>query len=136
MIDNARAAAWCIALTASAQPILILLFGFSGVHGNSIATASYLCLALGGILLFGSARDVRAGTLDFSLIAFVASVGISFTTNPSVSNPREMALLAITLASYPAARLLGQDHIPLIRQASFWVSGIIVALGVVVTVPV
>jgi hypothetical protein len=136
MINRATAAAWCVALAASASPILILLFGLSGVHGNSFVTGSYLFLTIAGVAVFGSTRNLRFGTLDILLVVFVVAVGISFVINPLSSNSREIVLLGITLACYPAARCLESHHITLLKQSLFWVSGIIVGLGVLVTVPV
>ena len=136
MINRTKVAAWSFALAASASPILILLFGLSGVHGNSFVTASYLCLTIGGVAFFGSARNFRVGTLDILLIAFIITIGISFAINPLVSNPREIALLGITLAGYPVARCLELTDVTRLKRSLFWISGIIVGLGVVVTVPV
>jgi hypothetical protein len=136
MMKRAKVAAWSLALAASASPILILLFGLSGVHGNSFVTAFYLFLTIGSVAFFGSARNFCFGTLDILLIVFVITMGISFLINPLSSNLKEIVLLGMTLAGYPAARCLESLHVALLKQALFWVSGIIVGLGVLVTVPV
>jgi hypothetical protein len=135
MIGKPCLSAWFFASAASASPMLILIFGVFGVHGNAIVTASYLVLSICGVACFGTIKDSHVGIADVPFLAFLVSIGISFAVNPMVASPKGIMQLMITFAAYPAARLLRADDIPLIRQACFWASAVIVVLGVVLTVP-
>ena len=135
MIARPYLSAWLFASAASVLPILILIYGVFGVHGNAIVTASYLVLSICGMACFGTTKGMQIGTADIPFLAFLACIGISFAVNLTVASPKGIIQLMITLAAFPAARLLGRDYIPLIRQACFSASALIVALGAVLTVP-
>ena len=135
MINIPQAAAWSFALAISASPIFVLIYGPLGLHGSGILTASFLCLTVAGVAVFGSVRNFRLSALDIPLLAFIVSAAISFALNPLVANVRELILFAITVSAYFAGRLLTRDHIPILRQACFWLSGFVVVIGTAVTVP-
>jgi hypothetical protein len=135
LINIPQAAAWSFALAISASPIFVLIYGPLGLHGSGILTASFLCLAVAGVAVFGSVRNFRPSALDIPLLAFIVSAAISFARNPLVANVRELTLFAITVSAYFAGRLLTRDHIPIMRQACFRLSGFVVVMGTAVTVP-
>jgi O-antigen ligase len=135
LINIPQAAAWSFALAISASPIFVLVYGPLGLHGSGIVTASFLCLTVAGVAVFGSGRNFRLSALDIPLLAFIVSAAISFALNPLVANVRELILFAITVSAYFAGRLLTRDHTPILRQACFWLSGFVVVIGTAVTVP-
>ena len=51
MTGRPHLSAWLFALAASALPMLILIFGVFGIHGNAIVTASYLFLSIFAFVL-------------------------------------------------------------------------------------
>ncbi|MET4450300.1 O-antigen ligase family protein [Bradyrhizobium sp. RT3b] len=135
MINLPQAAAWSFALAISASPIFVLVYGLLGLHGSGIFTASFLCLTVAGVAVFGSARNFRLSSLDIAFLAFIVCAAISFAFNPLVADVRELMLFAITLSAYVAGRLFTRDHISILRQACFWLSGLVVVMGVAVTLP-
>jgi hypothetical protein len=135
LINIPWAAAWSFALAISASPIFVLIYGPLGLHGSGILTASFLCLTVAGVAVFGSVRNFRLSALDIPFLAFIVSAALSFALNQLVANVRELSLFGITVFAYFAARMLTRDHIPILRQACFWLSGFIVFIGTAVTVP-
>ena len=112
MTGRPHLSAWLFALAASALPMLIFIFGVFGIHGNAIVTASYLFLSIFGMACFGTTKGLKVGSADISFLAFVACIGISFAVNPIVASPKGIIQLMITLAAFPAARLLGRIIFP------------------------
>jgi hypothetical protein len=122
LISIPQAAAWSFALAISASPIFVLVYGPFGLRGSGIVTASFLCLTVAGVAVFGSRKNFRLSALDVPLLAFIVSAAISFALNPLVVNLRESVLFAITVSAYFAGRLITRDHIPILRAACFWLS--------------
>jgi len=135
MIEKPRVAAWFLAVGASVPPLLLLLFGGLGIHGNAVVTACFLVVPICGVACFGTTRGLRIGIEDAAFAALATCSAISFALNPFVASPKDVLMLIMTLAAYPAARLLSAEYIPFIRQACFRISAILVAIGVVVIVP-
>jgi O-antigen ligase len=135
MIEKPRVAAWFFALGASVPPLLILLFGGLGIHGNALVTACSLAIPICGVACFGTTKGLRIGVEDAAFVGLAACSAISFALNPLVASPKDIMMLIMTLAAYSAARLLSAEYIPFIRQACFQVSAILVAVGVVLIVP-
>jgi hypothetical protein len=135
LIDIPRAAAWSFALTISASSIFVLIYGPVGLHGNGVFTASFLCLIVAGVAFFSPVRNLRLSALDIPLLVFLVCAAISFAMNPLAASVKELILFAITMSAYFAGRLLTKDHIPILKQACFWLSGFIVFLGTAVTLP-
>ena len=135
MIEKPRVAAWFFALGASVPPLLILLFGAFGIHGNAVVTACFLVVPICGVACFGTTKGFRIGVQDAPFMGLAACCAISFALNPLVASPKDIMMLILTLAAFPAARMLSSEYIPFIRQACFRISAVLVAVGVVVIVP-
>jgi O-antigen ligase len=135
MIGKPWVAAWFFAWGAVASSMLILIFGAVGLHGNHIFTASYLSASIVGMACFGTTTGLRPGIADLLFIAFVSCAAISIAINPLVAGWIDLTLFAMTMAAFPAARLLRGDYVPFIRQACFWTSTVVVTVGVIVAAP-
>ena len=57
----------------------------------------------------------------------------SFLLNGSTSDAREYALLAVSLAAYPACRLISRADMVSGRWPFIWFTGIVALLGTIVT---
>src|SRR5271170_6365361 len=98
MIEKPRVAAWFFAFGASVPPLLILLFGAFGIHGNAFVTASFLVISICGVACYGTSKGLRIGIEDVALLGLIACSAISFALNPLVASPKDIMLLIMTLA--------------------------------------
>src|ERR1700722_448009 len=135
MIEKPRVAAWFFAFGASVPPLLVLLFGGLGIHGNAVITACFLVVPICGLACFGTTKGLRIGVGDAAFVGVIACSAISFALNPWARRPKNVRMLLMTFAAFAAARLSTAEYIPFIRQACFSLSAILVAVGVVVTAP-
>jgi hypothetical protein len=121
-------AALLFVLVASTGAILVLCHGI--LHTGSGFTAAFISLSTIGLLLFGRWRDFRFTLSDALFAAFAGSAAASLAINGFAAGPGELALLMLSLAAYPASRLFANGEI---RPSFIWGTGLIVAVGVVVT---
>ncbi len=114
-----------LALLVSANAVLILLYGVAGMTRHPVITAAVLVAPL--IVLM---RGFRPLPTDYLFAAFLAVVLASVFVNGRTTSSREYALLAITLAAYPACRAIGNrfDH-----SYFVYITGAIVAAGTLLT---
>ena len=102
-----------LALFFSANAVLIITYGISGVTGSSIVTGAFLVFSEVSIALL-SLRQIRLVLTDFLFVALLVIIATSLAIN-GFAEPKEMILLAISLTAYPACRMLTPD---LLRSAS------------------
>jgi hypothetical protein len=116
-----------LAIYVSAGPFLVFAHGLFGA--GSGFTGLFLVATTLGLLLVGQWSDSRPNACDTLFAAFAACVGVSFLKN-GIGNPKEFALLLITLAAYPVGRTFAGHHLTVSFVA---VTSIVVAMGVVAT---
>lgn len=121
------------ALLVAPNSVLILCYGLSGSSGNSLATGAFLTVATvaAGLLCFR--RDIVLWPADYLFLALIFCILLSSALNGWTSNAKEYELLAVSLAAYPACRLISRADIVAGRSAFIWATGIIVVLGSVAT---
>jgi hypothetical protein len=70
---------------------------------------------------------------DYLFCALAAGILSSFAFNGMTADAKECALLALSLAAYPACRLLTQAKIVSGTPAFLWTTGVVAMLGTIVT---
>jgi hypothetical protein len=96
-----------IAVWISANSVLVLLNGMMGGKGHPAITAAVLIAPLVVI-----ARRFRPIPADYLFAAFAALVVASVVVNGRTTTSRDYALLAISMAYYPAFRAAGHRFDP------------------------
>ena len=96
---------FALALYISTSSILVMAHGFAGT--GSPFTAAFIAGSTLALFLLSRWADFRPDPCDFLFGIFVCSIAISFAINGMGPDRKEMALLLLSLAGYPAARLFG-----------------------------
>jgi hypothetical protein len=115
------------------QAVLVLCLGLAGSSGNSVITGALLTGTTLGAGLLCLRRDIVLGSADYLFLALIICVLLSFAFNGWTSNAKEYELLVISLAAYPACRLVSRADIVGGRSAFIWATGTIAALGTIAT---
>ncbi|MDO9061677.1 MAG: hypothetical protein Q7U92_22010 [Bradyrhizobium sp.] len=118
-----------LACLLAPQSVLVLFYGLTGSSGNSLATGAFLTIVTvaAGMLCFR--RDIALLPTDYLFFALVVCILSSSAFNGWTGNAKEQALLLVSLAAYPACRLISRADIAAGRVAFIWSTGVIVALG-------
>jgi hypothetical protein len=90
-----------LALLLAANSVAVFSHGLFGL--GSVFTASYMVLVTAALILLGNWRAVRFGTADYLALAFFALCAFSILLHPP-ANYKELVLLLLSFAAYPAAR--------------------------------
>jgi hypothetical protein len=122
------------ALLLSSNSVLVLCFGIVGLQGNSLFTGSVLAAVTASIFLL-SDRHFTARPADYLFGLLVPCVVASFALNARSAPAKEIALLILSLAAYPACRSLRARPLDDVIEAFIWVTGFIIAAGTIATVP-
>lgn len=122
-----------LATVLSLSSILVLGFGMTGTAGNSVLTGVLLAGSLlsTGLVCFRGRISLVAA--DYLFLAFVATIVLSFLLNGGSVKAKESLLLAVSLAAYPAGRLVTGSDLAAIKPSFLSLTGFIVALGTVAT---
>lgn len=121
-----------LALLFSANTVFILVYSLAGVAGNSLFTGGFL-VASEITILFLSFRRIDLLRADYLFGAFLFCIAASFATNGRTAEPNEIALLLVSLAAYPAFRFISISKLAEGRTAFIWTTGILVAIGTLIT---
>lgn len=113
--------------------VLVLFYGLTGSSGNSLVTGAFLTIATAAVGLLCFRRDIVLLPADYVFLALVLCFLLSSAFNGWTSNVKEYQLIVLSLAAYPAGRFISGADIAAGRSAFIWATGIIVALGTVVT---
>jgi hypothetical protein len=108
--DNSRAY-WQapLALLISSGSLVVLVAGAAGTASNPIFTGTLLAGSTIGLFLFSRWREFEINGIDALFCAFVATALVSLAIN-GYQTHKEAALFAISLAAYPACRLIPTGH--------------------------
>ena len=117
------------ALVVSTVPILVLYNGLAGSHGNSTVTGLLIISSLVAVALLSQWRRLALNFCDAAFVAYAGCVAISFWMN-GATDVKEAALLILTLAAYPAARLFAGTGL---KSTFVFASLAIVTIGAFVT---
>jgi hypothetical protein len=117
------------AILLSVGPIAVLAHGFAGT--GSTMTGLLMAAPIAGLLLLARWREFTPDLCDLLFALFCFGIALSFAVN-GVAAPREAALLGLSLAAYPAARLGPRQGA--ISTGFIVVTGAVVAVGAIVTV--
>lgn len=117
-----------LAILVSAGPIAVMAHGFADV--GSVFTGAMMSSTVAALILLGRWRQFVVNPCDILFGAFVLCVVASLVANGFGPDRKEIYLLLISLAAYPAARALGRDTFS-IPFAS--ILGLLVAVGSIVT---
>jgi hypothetical protein len=129
LVDHVFDRYFFLALFVSTSPILVLVFGLTGNHGNSLVTGSFMAASTAALFLFGNRRSFTIEVCDIIFGIYVCCVATSFWINGS-QDLKEVQLLVLSLAAYPACRLFAGDGV---KPTFIIVTGIIVTAGSIVT---
>jgi hypothetical protein len=102
------------------------------VPGNSLFSGSFLIGVEASIFLL-TVRRMETRAADFLFAAFLFCVAASFALNGPNPDPKENALLMLSLAAYPACRFIGPTIARGLQPAFVATSGIIACIGVLAT---
>ncbi|MDO8401212.1 MAG: hypothetical protein Q7T45_25725 [Bradyrhizobium sp.] len=96
------------AILIAPNSVLVLGFGMTGSPGNSLVTGAVLMLATIAVGLLCFRRDIVLLPADylFLALALVLCIASSSVINGWTTNAKEYQLLALSLAAYPACRLI------------------------------
>ena len=122
-----------LAILLAPQSVLLLCFGLTGSSGNSVFTGMLLATVTGAIALLCFRRNLDLLPTDYLFAALLLCIVSSFLLNGSTSDAREYALLAVSLAAYPACRLISRADMVSGRWPFIWFTGIVALLGTIVT---
>ena len=120
----------------SIAPLLVVIYGFLGRRGDSLATAALI--ALPSVLFICAALYARyrprLDLADLCFCGFLFAVLISFLTNQMSVTAKDITLLILTaVLAYPSGRVVQVCQIKLIRLYCFWISAGILILGTTAT---
>lgn len=118
-----------LALFVSTVPISVLAYGFTGHQGNSLITGGFMVMVTASLFLFGTRRifKIEAGDIVFGIYA--CCIATSFWIN-GWQDHKEVALLVLSLAAYPACRVFAGDDV---RPTFILVTSAVVIVGSIVT---
>jgi O-antigen ligase/polysaccharide polymerase Wzy-like membrane protein len=117
------------AILLSVGPIAVLAHGLAGT--GSTITGLLMAAPIAGLLVLARWREFTPDLCDVLFVLFCFGIALSFAANGVVA-PKEAALLALSLAAYPAARLAPRHGA--ISTGFVVVTGAVVAVGAIVTV--
>ena len=128
-MSRIRAGVFAVALLLPA--VLVLGYGLAGSTGNSLVTGVVIAALIGVLALTTLRRPDGLQPGDLAFAAMVAAVAISTWTAPAPRN--EMIAMALTLASYVAARNLSLADLPALRASIIMLAGAVTAIGTPLT---
>ena len=121
------------AILIAPNSVLVLGFGLNGSPGNSLVTGAVLLLATMAVGLLCLRRDIVLLPADYLFLAFVLCIASSSVINGWTTNAKEYQLLVLSIAAYPACRLISRADMLAGRLSFTWVVGIIALLGTIAT---
>src|SRR5215475_12195139 len=99
-----------LAIITSSSAIFVLAYGL-GI-GSPLTTAAVLSGAIAALFAFGDRSRFIFVEIDLLFLAFGICIGISFALNGWPAQ-KDAALLALSLAAYPAGRCIPRGEIGL-----------------------
>lgn len=108
----------------SAGPIAVLGHGLAGT--GPVFTGAILAIPTALLLLLGDWRAFRPHICDFLFAGFVLLAAASIAVNGVPDDSKDVVLLALSLAAYPAARVSGRD---LFAGGTFAATALIALVG-------
>ncbi|MCA1452080.1 hypothetical protein I6F35_02475 [Bradyrhizobium sp. BRP22] len=109
----------------------ILVFAHGLIGAGPLFTAAFIAGSTLTLFLFSRWSDFTIDLADLLFTMFSCSVVVSFAVNKFGSSPKEVTLLVMSLAAYPAARLFAGSKA--IAPSFVLVTGMVVVLGAVLT---
>jgi hypothetical protein len=130
-----RDAAFGAAFAALVSPhaAIALMLGAAGLLGNGIFTGLFLSGSTVLVWFLTFRNDFTVSALDYMFAGFVAVVICSVLSNGMTAEPKEYALLILTLSAYPACRFISAGDLTRGRDAFIGFLGIVVLAGTLVT---
>jgi hypothetical protein len=122
-----------LAMLLAPQSVLLLCFGLTGSSGNSIVTGLLLTIVTAAIALLCFRRNLHLLPADYLFVALLLCIVSSVSRNGLTSDTREYTLLVVSLAAYPACRLISRPDMMSARWPFIWFTGIVTLLGTIVT---
>ncbi len=119
-----------LALYISTSSILVLAHGFAGT--GSPFTAAFIAGSTLALFLLSRWADFRLDFCDLMFGILVCCIAISFAVNGMDADRKEIVLLLLSLAGYPAARLFGGTKA--VAPSFVLFTAMIVVVGVVETI--
>jgi hypothetical protein len=132
-----RDAAFGAAFAAFISPhaVIVLLLGLAGSLGNTVFTGLFLSATTGLVWFLTVRYDLVLSALDYLFAGFVAAVICSTLSKGMTAEPKEYALLILTLAAYPACRFIRASDLTRGRDAFVGFQLVLVLIGTAVTLP-
>jgi hypothetical protein len=119
----------CIfALFVSSNAILVISHGF--FQAGPYFTALVLVALTALLAISAPWKAFNGSTVDLCYVALVFSICTTFLINGKTTDLREVILLILTLAAYPALRVAPVCD----KRVFLWITGAIVAVGTTATV--
>jgi hypothetical protein len=117
----------------SPQSALVLLSGLFGAHGHGILTGLFLSLTTALILLLTFRYDLAVSALDYIFVGLVVAIFCSVLSNGVTAEPKEYALLILTLSAYPACRFIRASDLTRGRETFVCFQSILALSGAAAT---
>lgn len=115
----------------STSSILDLVIGLSGRQSNSAFTGAFMLTTTIATFLFSRWKHFSFTFCDFLFFLYCVCIAISIGKNGWPADIKEVALLVLTLAAYPAGRLFSGEGI---KPSFFLVTSTIVLIGSIAAV--
>jgi hypothetical protein len=115
----------------SANAVLVLTYGLAGITGSSMFTGAFLVLSEAAVFMM-CFRRVGLLPADYLFCVLLACIAASFAIN-GVAEFKEPTLLIVSLAAYPACRLVSHETFGRVIPIFLMVSGAIVIIGAICT---
>lgn len=116
-----------LALLLSSQAVLVVVYDLAGIQGSSIFTGGLLFALTASIALLSDRFVARPADYLFGILVLCALA--SFALNQRDAPPKEIAALALSLASYPACRRISASRLDGAFSVFVWITAAIAAIG-------
>lgn len=120
-----------LSLYVSTGSILVFAHGFAGA--GSLFTAAFMAGSTLALFLSSRRANFTIDLCDLLFGMFICCIAISFAVNEIRSDPKEIALLALSLVAYPSARFFAGSKA--IAPSFVLCTAVVAIIGAVLTIP-
>jgi hypothetical protein len=121
-----------LAFLFSANTVFIFVYNLVGITGSSLFSGGFL-VACEMLIVLLTVRRVELLLADYIYGAFLLCIAASFAINGLATNPKEIAILIVSLTAYPLCRFISPTALGSAINSFALVNGCIVAIGAVAT---
>jgi hypothetical protein len=122
-----------LAIFITPQSALVLLFGLIGLPGNSVISGLVLSGSTAAVWVLTFRRRQSLLLSDYLFMGLIAAIACSFALHSRTSDPKEYALLLLSLSAYPACRFIAHSDLAAGRSGFLWTEAALSFMGAAVT---